>query len=321
MGHYKVNLIGVKNKNNKGYEYEVIEDMGKGKWKIHFLESNYEAIRDTKEVKNGNIRDWRQPYVCGVGIVSEDSFKDGKKYLYDRWRDMLRRCYDKNSRMYYTYGAVGVYVDDRWKYFENFVNDMELKDNIEKLKEDSKNWQIDKDIICNEKGINPHYYSNDTVKIITRKENTKERNDRKGNPSYSNVRKVMQFDVKGNYIKTWNSITEAGKSCTKSTNYSPIISCCKNKGVTAFGYCWCYEEDFINCEISKKDILYKIKNNKKRNLSNRKLIQIIDNGEIVLEDVCENLTNFLNVSKSGIYGAINKGNKCGGYIVRYKGEM
>jgi hypothetical protein len=35
--------------------------------------------------------------------------------LYNVWRNMIRRCYDKTSDRYYTYGARGIKVCDEWK--------------------------------------------------------------------------------------------------------------------------------------------------------------------------------------------------------------
>lgn len=40
-----------------------------------------------------------------------------------RWRNMLRRCYDKNNNRYKNYGARGITVEDSWHTFENFYED------------------------------------------------------------------------------------------------------------------------------------------------------------------------------------------------------
>ena len=42
--------------------------------------------------------------------------------LYNMWRNMIRRCCDKNSDRYYTYGARGIDVCEEWKNdFHSFV--------------------------------------------------------------------------------------------------------------------------------------------------------------------------------------------------------
>lgn len=40
------------------------------------------------------------------------------------WKNMRRRCETKSSSRYKNYGARGIKVCDRWKIFENFLNDM-----------------------------------------------------------------------------------------------------------------------------------------------------------------------------------------------------
>lgn len=261
------NYIGYRNINNQGYEYEVIDKITGDGYKIRFIESGYECIRGIKEVRNGNIKDMKQPSVCGVGITGEEFEHPQKHYLYNRWRDMLRRCYDKNYKGYSTYGGAGCYVDKRWHYFPNFVRDIE--DKLKNIDLNSK-WNMDKDIKCNEMNIYPHYYSNETVMIISNSDNVKERNNRVGNPAYNKYLKVMQFDTKGNYIKTWNSIIEAGRELSGdyNVNTSQLISCCKNKGYTYLGYCWIYEKDFIDFKTAKKSILNRMdeRSNKRRDL-------------------------------------------------------
>ena len=126
--------IGYKNISSKGYEYEVIEKLPKGKWKVKFINTGYESESDSKEVRNGIIRDWKAPYVCGIGVVGIELKSPQKHYLYDRWRDMLRRCYDPKCNMYPSYGAVGCYVVNEWYYFPTFVRDLEQKENIDKIK-------------------------------------------------------------------------------------------------------------------------------------------------------------------------------------------
>lgn len=51
--------------------------------------------------------------------------------------------------------------------------------------------------------------------------------------------KVDQFDLNGNYIKTWNSIQEASSFYNLSCS-SGIIKCCKGKQKTAGNYIWKY---------------------------------------------------------------------------------
>jgi hypothetical protein len=314
--------IGYKNKNPRGYEYEVIEKLQGRKWKVKFINTGFEATPDAKEIRNGNVRDWKAPYVCGIGVVGTEIEHPQSHYLYDRWRDMLRRCYDPKNKMYLTYGAVGCYVVDDWHYFPNFVRDLEQKENIDKIKFKGKEvWQLDKDYICNEKGIEPHYYSNETTCIITQKENTKERNERQGNPAKNKVIKVMQFDTEGNYIKTWDSLVEASKSLHKeeSINTGWMVACCQGKAYTYLGYCWIYEKDFISFEKTKEDILNKKSNLSKKDIKYRKIVQQFDlDGNLLKEWLTEDLAKELGIGIGSVSNAIARKGLCKGYKLQYK---
>lgn len=43
---------------------------------------------------------------------------------YARWRNMHRRCSNPTHRQYPSYGGRGIYVDERWQEFKNFLEDM-----------------------------------------------------------------------------------------------------------------------------------------------------------------------------------------------------
>jgi hypothetical protein len=51
---------------------------------------------------------------------------------------------------------------------------------------------------------------------------------------------INQYDLKGNFIKEWSSITEAALSLGKKN--SNICECCKGKKQTAHGYKWSYKK-------------------------------------------------------------------------------
>lgn len=58
-----------------------------------------------------------------------------------------------------------------------------------------------------------------------------------------NQRKVNQYDLNNNYIKTWNSIAEFLKENNINLKNSGITSCCKGKQKTAYGYKWKYADE------------------------------------------------------------------------------
>ena len=55
-----------------------------------------------------------------------------------------------------------------------------------------------------------------------------------------NAIKVIQFDLQGNYIKEWDSASEAARQL--NIDQSGIIKCCRNKLKTAGKYKWKYTD-------------------------------------------------------------------------------
>lgn len=57
-------------------------------------------------------------------------------------------------------------------------------------------------------------------------------------------KKVNQYDLKGNFIKTWDSAFDMERHLGILNNH--IGSCCKGKRKTAGGYIWKYAEEDVN---------------------------------------------------------------------------
>lgn len=58
-----------------------------------------------------------------------------------------------------------------------------------------------------------------------------------------NGKRIKQFDLDGNYIRTWNSAKKAG--VTLNIDFSTIIKCCRGKRSKCGGYCWKYESEVM----------------------------------------------------------------------------
>lgn len=58
--------------------------------------------------------------------------------------------------------------------------------------------------------------------------------------AYSKYIPVLQYDLDNSLLNRFNSITEAAKSINKDTSH--IVSCCKGRRKTAYGFVWKYEE-------------------------------------------------------------------------------
>ena len=53
-------------------------------------------------------------------------------------------------------------------------------------------------------------------------------------------KKINQYDLNDNYIKTFNSLKEAANSLNKKNIKGNISKCCKNNNKTAYGFKWKY---------------------------------------------------------------------------------
>lgn len=66
-------------------------------------------------------------------------------------------------------------------------------------------------------------------------------NLKKGREINNKTKPVIQYDLNGNYIKTYPSIREATISLGKNVNNRGISQCLTGKYQTAFGYIWKYK--------------------------------------------------------------------------------
>lgn len=57
-----------------------------------------------------------------------------------------------------------------------------------------------------------------------------------------NVKKISQYDLDGNFIKTWDTIKSAAISLNNGKYTSSISLCLSGKSKTAFGFIWRYAD-------------------------------------------------------------------------------
>ena len=79
-----------------------------------------------------------------LGLFGTDSYggtiKGKRVELADRWRHMIKRCYDSTSKDFRAYGARGTTVCKRWQSFKFF------KEDISNLPNYTPSMHLDKDI-------------------------------------------------------------------------------------------------------------------------------------------------------------------------------
>jgi hypothetical protein len=93
-------------------------------------------------LKTGNFKHPNQITVYGVGFIGYGNYNVSENLvLYDKWKGILRRCYDeKTQEKHPTY--IGCSVDKRWHNFQNFAEWF-----YNNWKPWMSGWHLDKDIL------------------------------------------------------------------------------------------------------------------------------------------------------------------------------
>ena len=120
------------------------------RYRIKFNTTGKEYIVTSTAIAIGEIRDPYFPKIfgigyCGMANTTYDGKHNTKEYII--WHMMLSRCYNPVCKEYPYYGALGIYVCDRWLCFEYFLEDLPKIPgyNLWKNSKDGITYQLDKD--------------------------------------------------------------------------------------------------------------------------------------------------------------------------------
>lgn len=117
--------------------------------------------------------------------------------------------------------------------------------------------------------------------------------------------RVKQFKLCGEFIKTWITIEEAGKSLNGETSIQYILNCCQGKAITHCNYVWRFYNDCFDKYLIpqyRKMILQYSKD--------MRLIKIYRNKKDIYKEH--------SIDKSGLSRNLKgKSKACGGYIWKY----
>ena len=111
---------------------------------------------------------------------------------------------------------------------------------------ESQEWEWNKVLFCNLYDIGSFGPLSDHVKNKIRgqkrTEETKQkmRESKLGKPSNNKKKKISQYDLNGDFLKTWDSLKEI--SLTLNLSHNSINRCCQEKQKKAFNYIWKYKE-------------------------------------------------------------------------------
>lgn len=106
---------------------------------IKFLDTGYEAVVASENMKRGLVKDYYAKHTHGVGYLGSANASVGYEHLYQKWVSMISRCY-------------GTHKDD--KYYEDcdisedFLNFTKFRDwALSQKGSDMKGWVLDKDLL------------------------------------------------------------------------------------------------------------------------------------------------------------------------------
>ena len=170
-------------------------------YKVKFLYTGYERSARYDTILNGNVFDPYFPKICNIGYLGvSDDGSNLDLSLFDRWRNIICRCYDVNNKYYHFYGGKGVTVCERWHCYANFLKDYPLLPGYQDMINNPNiRYHIDKDILqC---GI-PDYqkvYSPTTCMLVpafmNSVQNAKDHFEEHSNKYFNVIKKNNKYNV------------------------------------------------------------------------------------------------------------------------------
>jgi thymidylate synthase len=148
----RMGLVGKSFNSNSYGCFTILNEYYVGKhlrYDIQFDLTGYVLKERTKSQisKTFEVRDPYYPSVMDVGCLGEiDLTNDIDKKLRNIWEGMIHRCYSPNDRMYYLYGGNGIYVENRWLLFTNFLEDVKKIEGWDLKLNNWDEYTLDKDL-------------------------------------------------------------------------------------------------------------------------------------------------------------------------------
>ena len=165
MGREKIDRTGEENYNNFGTLMKIVEYKNAKDIIVEF-QDEYKIKKSAtyQQFKKGNIKNPYDKIVCSVGYVGEGRYdKKDYPYIYEKWHNMLKRCYEA-----YVLNKYSTYRDctvcDEWLCFQNFAQWWE--ENYYEI--EGERMCLDKDILIKSNKI----YSPETCLIVPQRINT-----------------------------------------------------------------------------------------------------------------------------------------------------
>lgn len=117
-------------------------------------------------IRRGQVRDPYKKTIFNEGCLGEYFEEHSyRKAAYNLWYNMMRRCYDPSIPEYQLYGGAGIFVDQSWRCFANFLRDIHDVVYFSPWKKAPNKFDLDKDYF----GAN--CYSKNTCIFLPKKYN------------------------------------------------------------------------------------------------------------------------------------------------------
>lgn len=116
---------------------------------VEFIDTGYVTATDMYSIKQGTIRDWLKPTVCGVGVVGykyKSSSNGTSLPHHNCWSSMLLRCYDEKFKARHpTYKDCT--CSDNFKQYTYFYEWCEQQKGFNTFDENGAIFELDKDLL------------------------------------------------------------------------------------------------------------------------------------------------------------------------------
>lgn len=136
-----------------------------------------------------------------------------------------------------------------------------------------------------------------------------------GNIDKASCRRIAQYDLEGNLLTIYNSVSEAERKSDSFVSLSSINMCCLGKSRTAGGFLWEYIDDEKNIPIKIEPYYQYNKNGQAK-----EIIQLKNNKIIKIWGSLTEAAEKLNIPKSGICYALKHSGHYKDFDWRYKEE-
>ena len=115
---------------------------------ITFINTGYNLITQSLNIRQGTIKDRLAPAVFGVGVLGDVlTTVDGVRLKeYELWKNMIKRCYSKNfHEKFPTYSSCS--VSENFKYYPYFKEWCNKQAGYTSQDDKGNAFQLDKDIL------------------------------------------------------------------------------------------------------------------------------------------------------------------------------